>query len=220
MNIALIPAREGSKRIPLKNIKNFCGRPLLYWICRAVQNSKLIDKGYVSTESKIFRKIIESFNFNKIEVIDRDLATCTDDASSQSVIEDFIKRINYNFNILCLLQAPCPFFQDIDNALNNFILSKKDSQLSVIRLKRFFWYDYGYPKNYKIYERPRTQELEGELIEIGNCYITTKKNLIKNKNFLGGNIGLYELPEYHFFELDTELDWTIMESINERLNLL
>ncbi len=50
MNIALIPARCGSKSIPFKNIKNFCGKPLIYWSLLAAQKSNQIDEIYVATD--------------------------------------------------------------------------------------------------------------------------------------------------------------------------
>ena len=46
MNVAFIPVRCGSKSIPFKNIKDFCGKPLVYWNLLALQKSKNIDEGY------------------------------------------------------------------------------------------------------------------------------------------------------------------------------
>ena len=61
MNIAIIPARGGSKRIPNKNIKNFKGYPLIYWSLKAAISSKLFDKIIVSTDSNKIKKIAEKF---------------------------------------------------------------------------------------------------------------------------------------------------------------
>ena len=49
-NIALVPARCGSKSIPFKNIKDFCGRPLIYWVLNSLNNVKEIDSIYVATD--------------------------------------------------------------------------------------------------------------------------------------------------------------------------
>jgi N-acylneuraminate cytidylyltransferase len=215
--IALIGLRSGSKRIENKNIQDFCGKPLCYWVIKKANECKKIDKVYILTDSEDYKRIVESFKFKKVKVFIE--KTIKEDGNVNLPYQFIIDFPEIQFDNLCLLQAPCPFV-DIDGAVSNFFIEGKDSQLSVVRLKRFFWYDYGYPKNYKIYERPRTQEIEGELIEIGDCYITTKKNLIKNRNFLGGNIGLFEEPEYCMFEIDNEIEWAIMESINEKLGLL
>ena len=56
--IAFIPARGGSKSIPGKNIKNFCGKPLIYWNLFALEKSELVDEIVVATDSeKIFKKV-------------------------------------------------------------------------------------------------------------------------------------------------------------------
>ena len=58
--LAIIPARGGSKGIKNKNIVNFCGKPLIYWTIKAAQNSKLIDKLIVSTDSKKIRDLFQT----------------------------------------------------------------------------------------------------------------------------------------------------------------
>jgi len=61
MNIAIIPARGGSKRIPRKNIKNFCGAPIIDWVIKAALASKYIDLVIVSTDDNEIANIaIES----------------------------------------------------------------------------------------------------------------------------------------------------------------
>ncbi len=60
--IAFIPARGGSKSIPGKNIKDFCGRPLIYWNLFALEKSELVDEVIVATDSEqIFKIVEESF---------------------------------------------------------------------------------------------------------------------------------------------------------------
>ena len=57
MNIAVIPARKGSKRIKNKNIKLFKNRPMIYWTIKAAKDSKLFNKIYVDTDSKKIAKL-------------------------------------------------------------------------------------------------------------------------------------------------------------------
>jgi CMP-N-acetylneuraminic acid synthetase len=222
MNIALIPARAGSKRIKNKNIKKFCGQPLIYWICKAVQESKQLNFGIVSTDSNKIKDIVNSFGFEKIKIMNRDEFAATDEALSKHVIQDFLSKIDFSFKNFIYFNPTSPFMvaSQIDYAIHNFEITKKDSQLCVVRQQRFQWFDYGYPKNYNIFQRPRTQDFKGELIEVGSCYISTYDNLIKYNDILGGNIGLLELPEYFYFELDTPLDWVVMTTINKKLRIL
>ena len=61
MNVAFIPVRGGSKSIPLKNIKLLNGRPLVYWTIRAACDCDHINKVYISTDSDVIRRTVESF---------------------------------------------------------------------------------------------------------------------------------------------------------------
>ena len=61
MNIAIIPARAGSKRIKNKNIKSFFGKPLIFYSIKLALKSKLFDKVIVSTDSKKIAKIAKTF---------------------------------------------------------------------------------------------------------------------------------------------------------------
>jgi CMP-N-acetylneuraminic acid synthetase len=222
MNIALIPARGGSERIKNKNIKKFNKKPLIYWICKSVEESILFDVGYVSTDSEKIKNTVLGFGFKKIKIINRCKEASTNYATAHHVILDFLNNIDYKFSYLAYLNPTSPFFtyQYLDASLKELIKSTKDSQLCVVKQNRFQWHETGYPKNYKIFNRPRTQDMKADLIEVGACYIQTYNNLIKFKDILGGVINLIELPEYFYFELDNPLEWTIMSTINRKLGLL
>ena len=60
MKIAVIPARAGSKRIPLKNIKDFCGKPMIGWAISAAKQSGLFDHIVVSTDDKKIAELARS----------------------------------------------------------------------------------------------------------------------------------------------------------------
>eukprot|EP01155_Anaeramoeba_flamelloides_P048321 Anaeramoba_flamelloidesc40952_g1_i1.p3 GENE.c40952_g1_i1~~c40952_g1_i1.p3 ORF type:complete len:144 (+),score=9.12 c40952_g1_i1:1444-1875(+) len=141
MNIAFIPIRCGSKSIPLKNIKEFCGEPLVYWNLKALQDSKYIDEVYVATDCNEIKSIINGFNFSKVKTYDRDIENASDVSSTESVILEFLSKNSFrNDDNFILVQATSPFTQakDFDNALEYINNKKKDSLLSCSRIKRFF----------------------------------------------------------------------------------
>ena len=72
--IAFVPVRGGSKSIPLKNIKDFCGKPLVYWTVAALQQSPSVNKIVVATDSPVIKETVLSFGFDKLVVYDRDEA--------------------------------------------------------------------------------------------------------------------------------------------------
>ena len=71
MIAAFIPVRGGSKSIPLKNIKEIAGKPLVYWTVKAACDCPAIDKVYVSTDSELIKNKVCGFNLPKVTVIER-----------------------------------------------------------------------------------------------------------------------------------------------------
>ncbi len=219
-NVAIIPVRGGSKSIPLKNIKNMCGKPLVYWTVKAACECRYIDTVYVSTDSAIIKETVERFGFDKVRVIDRGADTATDIASTESVMLEFAE--NYDFKTMVLIQATSPLLtsEDLDRGFECFYEDETDSVLSAVRQKRFHWNTdeagNAYATNYDPFHRPRRQDFDGYLVENGAFYITSKENLLKSQNRISGNIKIVEMNEASFFEIDEPSDWLIIESLMKR----
>ena len=86
MNIAFIPVRAGSKSIPLKNIKEINGKPLVYWTAKSANDAECIDKVIIATDSNEIKSVVKSFSMPKIEIYDREAQNATDTASTESVM--------------------------------------------------------------------------------------------------------------------------------------
>ena len=216
MNIAFIPVRCGSKSITLKNIKEFCGKPLVYWNLEALENSQNIDKIFVATDCEEIKNVIKSFNFLKVEVYDRDKENATDSASTESVMLEFINKQNFkDSDLFFLVQATSPLTQtrDFDEALEKLKNEDADSLLTCVRTKRFFWDKNANPINYDFKNRPRRQDFDGLFMENGAFYINTIFNIKKDKNRLSGKIAIHEMEEFTAVEIDEEDDWIIAEKM-------
>lgn len=222
MNIAFIPVRGGSKSIPLKNIKEICGKPLVYWTVKAACYCKYIDKVYVATDSSIIKDTIESFKTDgvissKLQVIGRSAESASDTASTESAMLEFAAI--HDFDDIVLIQATSPLLssEDLDNGFRIFMTEGTDSVLSVVRQKRFHWdvdeKGFAHPTNYDVFKRPRRQEFKGYFVENGAFYITSKKLLLESKNRVSGNIRLAEMSEDTFFEIDEASDWIVIEAL-------
>ena len=210
--VALIPLRGGSKSIKKKNIKKIAGKPLCEWVLNAALGSSCIDEVYVSTESNEIKTIVKKIN-NNIHVIDRPDSLAQDESSTEDVMIHFMN--NVDFDILLTLQATSPLTTsgDIDAAIDKYIASDLDSLVTVVRTKRFIWTDDGKPVNYNPAHRPRRQEFDGILVENGAFYITAR-NILKEKHCrLGGKIGIFEMREETFYEIDEPVDWDIVEKL-------
>tara|TARA_B100000902_G_C27317443_1_gene922236 strand:+ start:3082 stop:4221 length:1140 start_codon:yes stop_codon:yes gene_type:complete len=211
--IAFIPARKGSKSIRLKNIKYFCGRPLIYWNLMSLQESN-VDKIVVATDSKKIKSVVNGFNFSKVELYDRKMVNAQDDSTTESVMLEYIEQSELSdSDIFILVQATSPFTQP--NNFNEGLELKKsyDTVLSCAINKKFNWSEDGVSLSYDINNRPRRQNYKGNLIENGAFYISSVKDISKNKNRISGNIGIYKMPEYSSIEIDEPLDWIVAEKI-------
>lgn len=216
MIVAFVPVRGGSKSIPLKNIKNFCGKPLVYWNLLALEKASSVNKIVVATDSEQIEDAVESFGFSKISIFKRNAENASDAASTESVMLEYLETANLDGKDLFLLvQATSPLTQtsDFEGALSLFKESKAESLLSCVRTKRFYWSSDGKPLNYDPLFRPRRQEFDGWLMENGAFYINAVENIVKFKNRLTGKIVPYEMPDFTAFEIDEEDDWLIAESL-------
>ena len=101
-NVAFIPVRAGSKSIKNKNITLVNNKPLVYWTVSVANNSNL-DKVFVSTDSIEIKTLVESFGFNKVEVIERSKESSSDKATSESALIEFTNK--YEFDNVVFLQA-------------------------------------------------------------------------------------------------------------------
>lgn len=216
MNVAFIPVRGGSKSIPYKNIKLFNGYPLVYWVVKAAQECKYIDKVFVATDSEKISEVVNSFLFSKVETIGRSDESATDTATTESAMIEFAKQ--YFFDNIILIQATSPMLtsEDLDRGMEYFSMDDVDSVLSTVRQKRFCWEEkdgFVNPLNYDYNTRPRRQEFDGYLVENGAFYITSRELLLKSKCRLSGRIKTVEMSEDTYFEIDEPSDWIIMEGL-------
>ncbi len=216
--IAFIPARGGSKSIPKKNIKSFCGKPLIFWNLQELQKS-VVKEIIVATDNEEIKDIVNSFNFSKVKVYNRNSKNSEDTSSTESVMLEYISQSNLSdADTFMLVQATSPFTQtsDFNEALSLF--KDYDSVLSCCESKRFSWKD-GKALNYDIYNRPRRQDFKGTMIENGAFYISSVANIRKTKNRISGAIGVYQMPEYTYTEIDEHEDWIVAESLMKRFVL-
>jgi N-acylneuraminate cytidylyltransferase len=216
-NIAFIPLRGGSKSIPLKNIMPINGRPLVYWTLDAAIRCSHIEKVFVATDSEEIKRVVEAYGSDQIMVVERSKETAEDHSTTESAMLEFANK--YDFNNITLIQATSPLLGDVDlnKGFEMFLSGKYDSILSGVRQKRFIWgkdsEENYFPQNYDFLNRPLRQSFEGHLVENGAFYITSKERLLETKCRISGKIGLVEMKEETYFEIDEPSDWLIVEGL-------
>ncbi len=217
--IALILARGGSKGIPNKNSRNFCGIPLIGWSILQAKNTKGISDVWLSSDSKKILKIAERFGAKTI-CRPKKLSTSTangDDAYLHAL--DFIEKNVHLPDIVVALQATSPIREskDLERGLKKFKNGKYDSLFSSCLAEDIlFWKKSGDRLkniNYNYQKRHRRQNFKENVIENGSFYIFTPQLIRKLKNRLGAKIGNYVMDSWKLFELDEPSDIKFCELI-------
>lgn len=228
MFLAIIPARAGSKGVTNKNIRLLAGKPLLAWSIEQALSSLKIDKVIVSTDCEKIASIAKSYGAETPFL--RPVEFSTDTASTEVVLEhaiDYLKISEaYIPKAIVLLQPTCPVRARgaIDRAIEQFEREEADSLLSACEIHPFLWKREKETKaHYDFKNRPRRQELkESEKIyeENGSIYIT-KTTLFQNeKNRLGGKISIFEMSSLESYDIDTEQDLTLVDTLMRSITIL
>lgn len=201
--IAIIPARSGSKRIPNKNIRNFCGKPMISYILAEATKSKLFDKIHVSTNSEIIAKIVNKLGYD-IDFLRPD-SLSGDNTPLQPVIEYVLQcyansDMYYDEVWLLLPCSPLIESNDLINA-SSFISTENNSKNGFIAVVEFpAPIDWAYEMNSMGFLKPldstkillRSQDLEKRYYDSGTFMSFIIDNIsdykspkIKNHSFLG-----------------------------------
>lgn len=140
--IAIIPARANSKRIRGKNIKEFAGKPLLFWTIETAVASNKIDEIYASTESTQIKDMVR-VNYPSIDIIDRPTELAQDDSSVIDVIRHAIDYLNYDSCLIVLLYPTYPLRTvELANDVIDFAtMQGYGNTITVIKGdKKVYWY--------------------------------------------------------------------------------
>jgi len=224
MNLLIIPARGGSKRIPKKNIKDFKGKPIIEWAINESKKLKNFDRFIVSTDDEEIAKISSDAGFEIPFLRPKNLSgdyTNTRDVIIHAI--NFFNKNNIQFKNVCCLYPTSPLLDsnDISKALEILNNSKKDSYIfSAIKyshpIQRAFFIDKnGFSKMvFSKNTEKRTQDLESAYHDAGQFYIASTTTWINNDKILETGIP-YILSKNKGIDIDTFEDWELAESIYE-----
>lgn len=219
-SVAIITARGGSKRIPRKNIRDFCGKPIIAYSIEAALKSEVFDIVMVSTDDEeiadIARKYGAEVPFMRSEKTASDFATTAD------VIKEVLaryKEMGEEFEYACCIYPTAPFItpERLREAMN---LMKENNPVEVIPVVAFSFppqrcfviNDDGYMGyKYKEFKNMRSQDLEKQYHDAGQFYVYNVDKYLE----LAGNIsdGLMPiiLSELEVQDIDNEEDWKVAE---------
>lgn len=226
--LVIIPARGGSKRLPGKNIKNFCGKPLIAWTIEIAKKCKFVDRVIVSTDDESIAKIARKYGA-EVPFI-RPASLASDTASSMDVIVHAVKKMqdneSYFPDAICLLQPTSPLrtSTDIGDAFKLFIKNKANACVSVVstKISPYFantidkngvYHNYFVPGGRKYVSRIKKQNT---YFLNGSIYIIKTDVFLKERIFEPKNTVAYVMDEYSSVDIDTIDDFDMAVFLMKR----
>ncbi|HDS1210615.1 pseudaminic acid cytidylyltransferase [Shewanella algae] len=227
MNICIIPARGGSKRIPRKNIKEFHGKPMIAYSIAAARESGCFDKVIVSTDDAEIAEVARLWGaetpFVRPDNIADDYATTIDVV--QHAIE-WCENQGWLFDKVCCIYATAPFVQpkDIKRGLN--LLEESDIQYAfsatsfAFPIQRAFYLDANEHVNMFQPEHlnTRSQDLIEAYHDAGQFYWGNVSAFKAALAFFAPHSMPVLLPRKRVQDIDTAEDWDIAEAMYAALN--
>jgi pseudaminic acid cytidylyltransferase len=218
-NIAVIPARGGSKRIPRKNIKVFCGKPMIAYAILAAKESGLFSRIVVSTDDEEIAQIANEWGAETPFM--RPFELSNDYAATVPVIAHAIEAcqaLGWRFKNVCCIYPGVPFIQvdDLIGALDRLLKSNADycfpvtEYPSAIQRALKILSDGKIQPFYPEFERTRTQDLERAFYDAGQFYWGKSDAWLSNPNIHSGGFG-YAIPSWRVADIDTPDDWARAE---------
>ena len=220
MNIAIIPARQGSKRIKEKNIKKFLGKPIISYAIKKALKTKLFDYVVVSTDSLKIKKISEKFGAKVFFLRPKKISD--DKATTQEVIKHalkWFKNNNMQFNYVCciyptaILTKPNDLIKSyrlIKNSKWSFVMSAQKYSTQIERsfnLKDNKIILYNKKKFYK-----NSQDFKDFYHDAGQFYWGSSK-IWYSKNSLNNKSTIYQLKKHQAVDINTLEDWKFAEKL-------
>lgn len=219
--IAIISARGGSKGIPKKNIKKLGDKPLIAYTIEEALKSKYLDHVFVSTEDLEIAEISKAYG---AQVIDRPSALAEDTSKAVDVIlhaVEYLEEEGIHPQIIVLLQPTSPLRNtaDIDAAVKLFLDNECDSVISVCEPDHSPFWCFTFSGRYlqplfdKKYDNIRRQDLQKVVMPNGAIYISSPESIRKLDGFYGDRTIPYCMPSERSIDIDTPLDFAIVEML-------
>ena len=220
--IAIILARQNSKRIPGKNYKKFNGKPIISITINKLKESKIFDRIIVSTDGSKIAKIAKRSGAEVPFIRPKSLAGQF--SSGVSVMSHSMKYLieeKYKFKYACCVYAPNPLLhvQDLRKGLKKIASNKFNYVFSATPYLFPFFRSFTFSKKkgvkmlFKENYKKRSQDLMQIMCDAGQFYWADKKTWIKEKVIFSSKSDIITVPKWRYQDIDTLEDWKRAEII-------
>lgn len=216
--VALVPLKAHSERVTGKNTRNFCGKPLYFWILEALLRARHVQKIVIDTDSdEIAAQAQAQFD---IQILERPAYLLGDHIVADDLITYDIEQIRGADHFL-QTHATNPLLRSatIDEAVESFFSQQEcDSLFSVTEVRARYFFPDGSPVQHNPAKLIPTQELD-PLYEENSClYIFSRASFQRRGNRLGENPMMFPMDALEAVDIDEELDFKFAEVLmRERL---
>ena len=219
--IAIIPARAGSKRVPKKNFRDFCGKPMIAWTIEKLKQCKIIDEIIVSTDSLEIKKISETYGATVPFLRPKKLSD--DFTTTSAVIKHSLEWYLGNNEMPSLVLTIYPTAvlvpaEKINEAVEIIHHAKSKKLLTVLR--------YSHPIQRAIFKnnnnlsevffpeniQKRTQDFPISYYDAGQFYLSYPQVILNDENLLT-NASMLVLSDTEAVDIDTEKDFVRASTI-------
>ena len=224
--LAIIPARDGSKRLKNKNLLNLKNKPLFMWTLKFAKDVKIFDKIYLSTDSKSILKKIKNKKYCDCPKL-RKKKLSTDKSNLVSVCEDVIKyylKDNINFDAIVLLQPTSPFrkMKTLKKMLTSFF-KNNPKHLSMISMKKasnnpLISFNIKNGESFQFFKNQNMSKQSNQLKSFyypnGSFYIFSPKTILKKKSIFTKKNKFILVDDFaENMDIDTKFDFWLSQTL-------
>jgi CMP-N-acetylneuraminic acid synthetase len=195
----IITARAGSKRLPGKNLKLLCGKPMISYAI--IESKKVSNSVYVSSDSDEILEIAEQYGAIRIK---RPSLLAKDDTPSEETIKHCLSNIGHEGSFI-LVQPTSPLVKShhIEGCWKTYKLGVYDAMASIEEQK---WSEYDIYGSKQIIVK-QARRLNGAI------FITHSDKIYSSKKVLNGHVGYYTMPAKYSIDINTLEDFELCELI-------
>jgi N-acylneuraminate cytidylyltransferase len=205
-----------SERVPGKNMRELCGRPLFHWILDALNNSGVVDEIIINTDSEEIAENAQKYFDVTIHMRPDYLLDIQSNEAYQIMAYD-LEHTDGEYFIQSHSTNPLVKGETIKKAVDLFFskMGEYDSLFSVTALQTRLYDDNYNALNHNPNKLIKTQDLPYIYEENSCIYVFSRKNFIENKNRLGCKSYLFPINRYEAVDIDEEFDFLVAEKLME-----